>query len=97
VQVWIEAGLTKHQDGDPSSFITELENMYIQNASGSPCWFLALYYFEFGDKEKGFDWLDKALERREVELTWLNMERILLPYRSDKRYQKIYNEVGFLM
>ena len=96
VQVWIEAGLTKHQDGDPSSFIAELENMYIQKVSGSPCWFLALYYFEFGDEEKGFEWLDKALERHEVELTWLKMERILSPYRTDLRFQKIYNEVGFL-
>ena len=96
VQVWIEAGLTKHQGEDPSSFISELENIYMQNTSGSPGWFLALYYFEFGDEKRGFEWLDKALTRREVELTWLNMERILFPYRSDLRYQRIYNEIGFL-
>ena len=96
VQVWIEAGLTKHMDKDSSSFITELENMYMQKNSGSPGWFLALYYFEFGDEKRGFEWLDKAFTRREVELTWLNMERILSPYRSDLRYQRIYNEIGFL-
>lgn len=77
------------------SSLETLEQQYQKSQSGSPAWFLALYYFNKGDKEKGFNWLQKSYDRREVEMTWLKEEPMLKTVKKDPRYVDLYKKMGF--
>lgn len=76
-------------------YLAEIEHRYYIKASGSPAWFLALYYSSLGEKENAFIWLKKSYERHEVEMIWLREEPPLKPLRSDSRYLELYQKVGF--
>ncbi len=85
-------------DGDSeltSTYLTELYTSYFENSSGSPAWFLAMYYCSVNDYEKAIDWLQKSYDRHEVEMTWLREEPLLAPIRKDPRYKDLYEKVGF--
>jgi TolB-like protein/AraC-like DNA-binding protein len=72
-----------------------LKKLYDEQASGSPAWFIALYYCHAKNYDKTFEWLQKSYERHEVEMTWLKEEPLLRPLRSDPRYIDLYDKVGF--
>lgn len=78
-----------------TKYMEELFNKYNEGSSGSPAWFLALYYCTLNDYEHAFEWLQKSYERHEVELTWLREEPLLTPLRNDSRYKDLYENVGF--
>ncbi len=75
--------------------LATLEDLYEQNASGSPAWFLALYYCHVKDYDKAFEWLQKSYDHHEVEMTWLKEEPVLIPLKEDPRYRDLYEKVGF--
>lgn len=75
--------------------LTELRNKYNEGSSGSPAWFLALFYSTIEDYEKTFTWLQRSYDRHEVEMTWLREEPLLAPVRNDPRYIDLYEKVGF--
>lgn len=72
-----------------------LRELHKNNASGSPAWFIALYYSHIKDYDSAFEWLNKSFEAREVELTWFKEEPMLQPVKSDPRYIELYNKIGF--
>ena len=72
-----------------------LEEAYNQKSSGSPAWFMALYYCHIKDYNKAFEWLWKSYDRHEIEMTWLKEEPILRPLKKDPRYLELYEKVGF--
>lgn len=76
-------------------YLAELQNEYDKGSSGSPAWFIALYYAHVKDDERTFEWLQKSYDRHEVELLWLRAEPLLAPLRNDQRYINIYDKVGF--
>ncbi len=97
--IWLNA-LHSARDGnavETEKHLIELNNRYEAKTSGSPAWFLALYYCWSGDNEKAFAWLQKAYDRHETELVWLREEPVLKPLRSDPRYVDLYHKVGFPM
>jgi TolB-like protein/AraC-like DNA-binding protein len=75
--------------------LEELFTKYNEGSSGSPAWFIALYYCTLNDYERTFEWLNKSYERHEVELTWLREEPLLAPLRNDPRYVDLYEKIGF--
>ncbi|MCW5519444.1 helix-turn-helix domain-containing protein [Aureitalea sp. L0-47] len=75
--------------------LSRLKKNYQENTSGSPAWFIALYYCEIGEFDTSFYWLNKSFEHREVELTWLKEEPLLNPLKEDPRYLELYNKIGF--
>ncbi|MDZ7658018.1 TPR end-of-group domain-containing protein [Fodinibius sp.] len=75
--------------------LEELFTKYNEGSSGSPAWFIALYYCTLNDYERAFEWLNKSYERHEVEMTWLREEPLLAPLRNDPRYVDLYEKVGF--
>lgn len=94
---WLNA-IHAEINGDNSmaeSFIDVLGSMYINEQSGSPAWFMALYYCHLKNYDKAFDWLEKSYDRHEVEMTWLKEEPLLRPLRTDPRYIDLYDKVGF--
>jgi tetratricopeptide (TPR) repeat protein len=67
-----------------------LERLYYLDADHSPahCGWL-LYYALKGDFEKALLHFEKALERDDEKLTWIESEEALLPIRNTERYQQL--------
>ena len=94
---WLIAVHSKiaHEDEKLESSLNILQQQFTDNDSGSPAWFLALYYFYLGDNDTGFGWLQKSYDRREVEMTWLKEEPLLKSLKEDPRYIDLYEKMGF--
>lgn len=97
ILMWLNA-IYAQMDGNSKvaiQYLVELQNEYDKGSSGSPAWFIALYYTHIKDYEKTFEWLQKSYDRHEVEMTWLREEPLLAPIRNDSRYKDLYEKVGF--
>lgn len=92
---WLDAVHAYHDGLENQASINQLNNMYDNNLSGSPAWFLAMYYAELEDEKATFEWLEKSYERHEVEMTWLKMEPLLDPYKENSRYLDLMGRIGF--
>jgi len=97
ILIWLDAVFAKMNGENESAalYLDQLINLYETNKSGSPAWFIALYYCYFEDYENSFIWLQKSFDRHEVEMTWLREEPLLIPLRDDQRYKDLYDKVGF--
>ncbi len=95
--IWLDAVYAKmdEENGNATLYLDQLVNLYNSNSSGSPAWFIALYYSYLGDYENTFIWLQRSYDRHEVEMTWLREEPLLIPLRNDKRYKDLYHKIGF--
>lgn len=80
---------------DALSNVKQLENDYETRTSGSPAWFIALYYCTLRENEKAFMWLQRSYDRHEVELTWFREEPLLILLQNDPRYKVLYDKIGF--
>ncbi len=97
IHYWFQA-IASHLKGNTSEaakHISQINKKYEEGSSGSPAWFMALYYFHTGDQENGFKWLQRSYDRHEVEMTWLQEEPLLAKVKNDPRYQSIYSKMGF--
>jgi len=97
ILIWLEVVLA-HMDGNTNKeklYLNQLINRYRTINTGSPAWFIALYYCHIKDYEKTFIWLQKSYDRHEVEMTWLREEPLLIPLQQDERYKDLYHKVGF--
>ena len=97
--IWLKA-VYEEMDGNiqnRNKYLEELQKKYKEQASGSPAWFIALYYCVNEDYENAFVWLQKSYDRHEVEMLWLREEPLLIPLRNDPRYLDLYKKVGFPM
>ncbi len=97
ILLWLNA-VYHHMDRDNNEvekYLGQLHERYQHNASGSPAWFIALYYCTLEDYENAFIWLQKSYDRHEVEMTWFREEPLLIPVREDPRYKKLYRKIGF--
>ncbi len=56
---------------------------------------MAIIYTGLGEKEKAFEWLEKAYEDRSELMTWLKVDPRLDPLRDDPRFQDLLRRVGF--
>jgi len=55
---------------------------------------IALIHAALGDKEKAFEWLQRAYEERSAFLVYMKWEPRLDPLRSDPRFQHLQRQVG---
>ncbi len=95
--VWFDA-IYAQMDGnehEATKYLKELQRRYDERSSGSPAWFIALYYCTLNEYETAFKWLQRSYDRHEVEMTWLREEPLLAPLRNDPRYKDLYDKVGF--
>jgi len=53
----------------------------------------ALVYAGLGEKDQAFAWLEKAYEERSVTLSYLKVNPILDPLRSDPRFEALVAKV----
>jgi TolB-like protein/AraC-like DNA-binding protein len=95
--IWLSA-IHGQIDGNEAITIEHLDKlleMYNKQASGSPAWFIALYYCHIKDYDKAFEWLQKSYNQHEVEMLWIKEEPLLRPLKNDPRYLELYEKVGF--
>ena len=59
-----------------------------------PC-FTAWIYTGLGEKEKAFEWLEKAYDERSNWLMMLNIDQLLDSLRSDIRFIELLKKIGF--
>ncbi|MCJ7690076.1 MAG: helix-turn-helix domain-containing protein [Clostridiaceae bacterium] len=97
ILIWLDAVFAKidTKNEDAKLYVDQLKNLYDKHRSGSPAWFIALYYCYFEDYENTFIWLQKSYDRHDVEMTWLQEEPLLIPLRNDERYKELHHKIGF--
>ena len=97
ILMWLNAAYSQMEGNSKNTdkYLAELHEEYNAGSSGSPAWFLAMFYCTLKDYEQAFEWLQKSYERHEVEMTWLREEPLLAPLRNDSRYKNLYEKVGF--
>jgi TolB-like protein/Tfp pilus assembly protein PilF len=58
-------------------------------------YFVAVIYIALGEKDRAFEWLQKAYEERSESLVYLKVEPMLDPLRSDRRFQDLLRRMNF--
>jgi hypothetical protein len=98
ILIWLKLFFA-HLDGNSEQVkagIDELQVVYTDGNSGRPAWFIALYHIAINnDNDQAFAWLEKSYQRKEVELTCLQQEPLLEPFRNDDRYWSLHRKMGF--
>lgn len=97
IVVWLNAlhyEMANNLEGVQES-LTTLQKQFRDGSSGSPAWFMALYYCHIQNRQEVFNWLQKSYDNHEVEMTWLRAEPLLAPYRQDPRYLNLYYKMKF--
>jgi eukaryotic-like serine/threonine-protein kinase len=59
-----------------------------------PAYPMALAYIGLDQKDRAFEWLNKAIDGREGQMLYLKVSPIYNPLRSDPRFQDILRRVG---
>jgi Flp pilus assembly protein TadD len=72
--------------------LRELKN--ISQTRYIPALYTAVIYMGLGDKDKAFQWLDKAYNERTDRLIYVNADPITDPLRSDPRFQTLLHRIG---
>jgi TolB-like protein/Flp pilus assembly protein TadD len=80
-----------HQD-DARGILVKLQQLHDQRTV--PAASLATLYGAFGDLNEAFDWLEKAYEERDPQLTYLKAGRRFEPLRQDPRFGQLVRRVG---
>ncbi|MCK0133587.1 helix-turn-helix domain-containing protein [Arenibacter sp. S6351L] len=97
IVVWLNAlhyEMANNIEGVQES-LTTLQKQFKEGSSGSPAWFMALYYCHIQNRKEVFNWLQKSYKSHEVEMTWLRAEPLLAPYRQDPMYLDLYKKMKF--
>jgi hypothetical protein len=58
-----------------------------------PPTYIAGIYVALGDKERAFDWLEKAYAARDSQLEFLGVEQFYDPLRSDPRFTDLMRRI----
>jgi TolB-like protein/Flp pilus assembly protein TadD len=54
----------------------------------------AAIHLGLGDKERAYEWLERAVEERDAWLVWLKVDPVLDDLRSDSRFAKLVERIG---
>jgi tetratricopeptide (TPR) repeat protein len=57
-------------------------------------WMFAIVYAGMGDKDRAFEWLDKAYDEHRTDLGWIKADPRMDPLRSDARYKELLLRLG---
>jgi len=83
------------QSGKEGLWRDDLQYMLDKAKNGDvrPFW-IASTYAQLGDKDKAFEWLNKALEERAIQFTYFVADYRWDSMRSDPRYTTVLQRVG---
>lgn len=89
VQIYSDAG----QKARAAEHLRALLKLYDGQPNGDTAFWVALAYASLGDKDKSFEWLDKAIAARSSRLLYMRVDSRLDPLRGDVRFQERINRV----
>jgi tetratricopeptide (TPR) repeat protein len=55
---------------------------------------MALVWVGLGEKDRAFEWLDEAYKMKDPLLSWLKIDSVFEPLRSDRRYFELLKNVN---
>jgi hypothetical protein len=64
------------------------------NETGSNAYSVACFYFFLGEKDKGFEWLERSCSRKEDTLLYIKWDWDLDGVRNDPRYLELVKRLG---
>lgn len=73
----------------------ELYVDYYNHGGDVPPSSVATFYAHAGDKERAFEWLEKAYRSRDAILLSIRGEPVFDDWRSDPRFQDLLRRIGF--
>jgi len=56
---------------------------------------VAIVYAGLGEKERAFEWLERAYKAHDIDMTFLKVDPALDPLRSDPRFQDLLRRMNF--
>jgi TolB-like protein/Tfp pilus assembly protein PilF len=68
--------------------LEDMQHQYVPSTS------LAEAYAQMGDKDKAFEWLDKAYRERDDNLPFTNVDALFDPLRSDPRFKELLHRLN---
>jgi TolB-like protein len=74
--------------------VEQLKRTGGREPGNAPTFALVWAYAGLGDKDQAFSWLERACEERRQRLTWLNVDPLLAPLRSDPRFTDLVRRIG---
>jgi serine/threonine-protein kinase len=83
------------QSGNKDRALTILEQLKERDRSEDAATAIATAYIGLDDKERAFEWLEKAYQRRSLALGRLKISKTFDPLRSDPRFEDLVRRVGF--
>jgi adenylate cyclase len=93
LRAYVSAHMGKRDEARKTLMELEVE---LESDHGSFSWyFVALAYFLLGNKDKGFELLEKAYDLGEHEVLNLQIDNELDDVRSDPRYLSMLQKIGF--
>jgi serine/threonine-protein kinase len=83
-----------HRLGDSESHEKALEELIDSHGHDAGLQ-IAIVYAQAGDKDKAFEWLEKAFQQRDPGLIELESDPELEPLRGDARFRSLQDRLGF--
>ena len=89
-------GLAYARSGDRAAAQQVLQKMLVERAQRGyfPAGRIALVYFGLDDKDRAFQWLQRAVEERDSTVWFLKANAILDPLRSDPRFTELLQRMN---
>jgi tetratricopeptide (TPR) repeat protein len=87
-QVYSLAGMEPEAKSTLAELIELSHSQYVSPVS------LYATYFRLGEADKGFEWLDRAVQERSNGVAYIGVDSFLDPFRSDARYRRVLDQIG---
>ncbi len=84
---WV--GEEKRAHGLLDSLIVQSEEGYV------PAYYIAMVFHALGDRDRTFEWMDRAYEERSNNLIFIRTLSIFDDLRTDPRYESLMRRLGF--
>jgi serine/threonine protein kinase/tetratricopeptide (TPR) repeat protein len=89
-------GYAQARSGDRNQALHALELLTASSKQTyTPAFAFAWIYTGLGDKDRAFEWLEKARQERFTRLAYLRQEALWQPLRDDPRYTNLLRQIGF--
>ena len=87
-QVYSRAGMRPEAMSTLTELVELSRSQYVSPVS------LYATYFWFGDADRGFEWLDRAVQERSNGVAYIGVDSFLDPVRMDPRYRRVLERIG---
>ena len=94
--IWTAKGMIYSIAGKKDEAKKTLDQMLEQSKKSYVApWMIAIVYMGLGERDKAFEWIEKAFKERDHWLVYLKVSPVVDNLRSDPRFPKILKRMGF--